>query len=229
METPTLLLHGALGSAAQFNALRRLFPAEARVYALNFPGHGPQTPQTPFSMQLFSESILNFMDENNLPVANIFGYSMGGYVALHLAAGHPERVGQVVTLGTKLDWTPEVAAGMNRMFDPEKIEAKVPKFAEALAASHADWKSLCRYTAAFLEDLGNGKGIQEVSFVRIACPVTIGWGTEDNVVTAAESRHVAGLVPNGKFVELEGARHQIELVDVNLLHKFLIMLPIFRP
>lgn len=221
MDKSVLLLHGALGSAAQFDALRGLLPADARIYALNFPGHGNQVPQAPFSMQLFSESVLHFMDENNIEVANIFGYSMGGYVALHLAAEHPKRVGQVITLGTKMDWTPEVAASMNRRFDPEVLEAQVPKIAQALAASHADWKGLCRYTAAFLEDLGNGKGIRETSFAEITCPVTIGRGTEDTVVTVAESRHVAELIPNAIFAELTAASHQIERVNLNLLHNFI--------
>ena len=57
---------------------------------------------------------------------------------------YPERVQSVTTYGTKLDWSPEVAAAMSRMFDPEKIEAKAPQLAEALAQAHGpeNWKSL---------------------------------------------------------------------------------------
>ena len=220
MKTPIIFLHGALGSATQFDALRALFPKEAPIHALNFPGHGPNKPDTPFSTELFSAAVVKYLDDNNIRAANIFGYSMGGYVALQLAAEYPDRVLQVVTLGTKLDWTPEVAMGMNRMFDPEKIEAKVPQFAQTLAAQHADWKGLCRYTTAFLHDLGNGLGMKEPSFQKINCRVTIGWGTEDNVVSAAESQKVAALIPNGKFVELFGVKHQLELVDISILFKF---------
>jgi len=220
MKTATILLHGALGSAAQFNALQALFPQEDPIFTFNFPGHGLTAPDAPFSMKLFSEAVLRFMDEKEIPTANIFGYSMGGYVALYMAAEYPDRIEQVVTLGTKLDWTPEVAAGMNRMFDPEKIEAKVPQFAQALSAQHADWKALCRYTAAFLSDLGNGLGIQDASYAKIQCPVTIGWGSEDNVVSAAESQRVATLIPNAKFIELFGVKHQLELVDVENMFIF---------
>ncbi len=38
--TPLLLLHGALGSAAQFDSLKTLLPEDREVYAPNFPGHG---------------------------------------------------------------------------------------------------------------------------------------------------------------------------------------------
>ncbi len=222
--TPLLLLHGALGSAAQFQPLLRHLPAGWPMHALNFPGHGGQPLQEPFSMPLFSDAVLQFLNAHDLPQVNIFGYSMGGYVALHFAGEHPARVKQVVTLGTKLDWSPEVAAGMTRMFDPAKIEAKVPAFANLLAQAHgpADWKQVCRYTAAFLHELGNSAGLPAEAFERIVCPVTIGWGEQDNVVTAEESCLVAGLIPLGKFRSLQETRHPIEQVDAHRLATFLM-------
>lgn len=220
MKTATILLHGALGSAAQLKPLQALFPQEDPVFTFNFPGHGPSKPDAPFSMKLFSEAVLGFMDEKDIQTAKIFGYSMGGYVALYMAAEYPDRMEQVATLGTKLDWTPEVALGMNRMFDPEKIEAKVPQFAKALAGEHADWKTLCRYTSAFLSDLGNGMGIQPDAFASIKCPVTIGRGDADNVVSTEESQQVADLIPHGNLVELFGVKHQLELVDVEKMFIF---------
>lgn len=220
MKIPILLLHGALGAANQFDGLIGLFPADQPVFAIDFPGHGAAPASEPYSMQLFAKAVLDFMDDRNIARASIFGYSMGGYVALHLAATHPERIRRVATYGTKLEWTPEVAAGMNRMFDPEKIEAKVPQFAQALAATHADWKTVCHQTSAFLQDLGNGLGIQDTVYPRIACPVIIGWGTLDNVVNEAEGRRVAALVPHGNFVVLGETKHGLELVDSNILFKF---------
>ena len=217
--TPLLLLHGALGSAAQFDALRGLLPPERTVFALNFPGHGGLPTDTPFSIAHFSDYILHFLEKENIEQTDIFGYSMGGYVALHLAWKHPERVRRIFTLGTKLDWSPETAAGMSRMFDVEKIEAKVPHFAETLAKMHAplDWKAVCQNTAAFLAKLGNGQGLPPETFRQIVCPVTIGLGELDNVVTPEESRTVAEALPNGRFEILTGVKHPIEQVDTVLL------------
>ncbi len=221
---PLLLLHGALGSAAQFDNLLVLLPADWPVHALNFPGHGGAAVREPFSLSLFTGTVLNFLEEQGIGQANVFGYSMGGYVALHLAATHPDRVRQVVTLGTKLDWSPEVAAGMGRMFDPEKILAKVPQFADQLAQLHgtAHWPSVCRSTAAFLQDLGVGQGLPAAAFARISCPVTLGWGELDTMVTAAESRRVAGEIALGKFQLLEGVKHALEQVDTTVLARYLL-------
>ena len=221
---PILLLHGALGSADQFQSLQKHLPADWRVFALNFPGHGGLPTQQPYSISNFSAAVLHFMDEHDLPQVYIFGYSMGGYVALGLAAQQPERIKKVITLGTKVDWSPEVAAGMGRMFDPEKIEMKVPQFGQMLQQAHApaDWKVVCRQTSAFLRDLGDGHGLQADTFTGIVCPVTIGWGELDNVVTIEESRRVAGQIPLGKFEMLPGCKHPLEQVNTADLTRFLV-------
>lgn len=217
--TALLFLHGALGSADQFDVLKTHLPAGRPVFALNFPGHGGSPTKEAFSIQRFSDFILHFLEKEKISQADIFGYSMGGYVALHLAWKNPERVRRIFTLGTKFDWSPETATGMNRMFDPEKIEAKVPQFAETLAKAHAplDWREVCRNTAAFLTDLGNGKGIPPEAFSQITCPVTIGLGEHDNVVTTEESRAVASALPNGRFEILAECKHPIEQTDFVLL------------
>ncbi|MBV6440563.1 MAG: alpha/beta hydrolase [Haliscomenobacteraceae bacterium CHB4] len=217
--TPLILLHGALGSAAQFDSLRAHLPPERAIYALNFPGHGGLPAGEPFSMALFSDAVLHFFEKENMAPADIFGYSMGGYVALYLAWKHPNRVRRIFTLGTKLHWSPEIAAGMSQMFDPEKIEVKVPQFAEILAKTHAplDWKEVCRNTSAFLHALGNGHGLPAEAFSQITCPVTIGLGELDNVVTPEESRAAAEALPNGRFEIFTACKHPIEQVNVVFL------------
>lgn len=217
--TPTLLLHGALGSKAQFDALLAQLPDNTKYVALNFPGHGGWSSDAAFSMRLFAESVLAFMDEQGHTEANFFGYSMGGYVALWLAWQYPDRVRSVSTYGTKLEWTPEVAAGMSRMFDPEKIVAKAPGLAASLAQAHgaAQWKTLCGQTAAFLHTLGAGLGLPPDAYARISCPVRIIWGDQDNVVSESESRFVADAVLQGRFEVLAGGKHLIEQVDSGAL------------
>ena len=176
----------------------------------------------PFSMELFGGSVLDFLTERNFIQVDLFGYSMGGYVALWLAWKYPEQVRQVVTLGTKLDWSPETAAGMSRMFDAEKIALKIPHFAQQLADTHAplDWKVLCRQTADFLHDLGAGQGIPQTAYAQITCPVHIGRGDADQVVSLEECKTVTDLLPNGQLHILPGVPHSIEQADVRQLAEY---------
>lgn len=219
MKKPLLLLHGALGSAAQFDTLRQDLSTDRDVFAPGFPGHGGQSTDTEFSIVRFAESVSAFMDQQNISQADIFGYSMGGYVAYWLARHHPERVGRVFTLGTKLAWSPETAARETAMLNPEKIAAKVPAFAQMLAERHApaDWQEVVRKTADLLHDLGNGAALGPNDFRAIACPVVVGLGEADNMVTREESTQVAAWLPNGRFELLPGVKHPYEQVDQKML------------
>lgn len=223
MDIPLVLLHGALGSAAQFDGLRRLLPADWTVLAPNFPGHGGLPTDAPYSIARFADSVLDLLDKHQIAQAQFFGYSMGGYVALHLASQHPERVRRIVTLGTKLAWNPETAARETALLNPEKIAAKVPVFAQALAERHAptDWQEVVRRTASLLHDLGNGAALDEPAFRNIACPVLIGLGELDNMVTPEESAEVAGWLPDGRLEVLPGVKHPFEQVDGRVLAEWL--------
>src|SRR5688572_15290055 len=119
---PLLLLHGAIGAASQFEKLTQLLQPDFEVFSLNFSGHGgKEIPEPGFNMPLFANDVLTFMEEKQLDKVDIFGYSMGGYVALYLALHYPEKVNRIMTLGTKFDWSPEIAAHETRMLNPLKI------------------------------------------------------------------------------------------------------------
>jgi pimeloyl-ACP methyl ester carboxylesterase len=218
--TPLILLHGALGSATQFDALKPLLTPGRPLYIPDFPGHGGSPADAPFTMARFTDFLIDLMDREGLAQADVFGYSMGGYVALHAAALFPEKIRRIYTLGTKFDWSPETAARETGMLNPEKIAAKVPAFAQALEARHApaDWKQVLARTADMMTDLGFGTGrLSSETLAAIACPVTVGLGEHDNMVSEAESRAAAENLPAGRFDILPGCKHPIEQVDVVLL------------
>jgi pimeloyl-ACP methyl ester carboxylesterase len=217
-----IFLHGALGSAVQFEPVAKHLPEYPGATALNLPGHGGRPAGEPFSMESFAAAVLAALDENKAGKARIIGYSMGGYVALWLAWKYPERVESVVTYGTKLHWDPEVAAGMCRMFDAEKITVKAPQLAESLEKIHGSaWKTLCRQTADFLLALGEGKGLPEDAFAQIACPIVVGWGDGDQVVSREEGERVAAWAPGGRFEVLPGGKHLLEQTDPQQLAAFI--------
>src|ERR1019366_7684707 len=105
-----LLLHGALGSIDQFSGLEEALAGEFKLYPLNLSGHGKRTSHHhAFTIQNFTHEVLDWMNEHYIKTIDVFGYSMGGYVALWLARFYPDRVGKIFTLGTKLKWNEEEA------------------------------------------------------------------------------------------------------------------------
>ena len=220
MKPTLILLHGALGSKDQLTSIKEFLNPHFEVYDFNFSGHGGKRfGSTPFTIEGFSNEFSQFLEENNFTCPYIFGYSMGGYVALKLALEEPEKVKAIFTLGTKLTWSPEIALKELKMLQPEIIEEKVPKFAAVLKQRHSpnDWKEVLRKTGKLMTRLGNDEAMTPEHFRSIQIPVIIGIGELDNMVTLEESKTVAELLPNGKLETFEGFKHPIEQVDEKLL------------
>lgn len=224
MPQNLLLLHGALGSKKQLGPLKQLLSEHFIVWSMNFEGHGGDFSKADFSMNLFAENVMAFMKENMIEHTHIFGYSMGGYVALTLATKHPSLIQSIVTLGTKFNWTPESAAAEVKMLNPDVLEQKVPRFAEKLNAEHqpADWKSVMHRTADIMLGLGNGNGLSNRDLSKINHKVCIGIGNLDKMVTITESQSAADTLPNGSIQILEGVEHPIERVDLQLISQYIV-------
>ncbi|WP_299767650.1 alpha/beta hydrolase [uncultured Dokdonia sp.] len=224
MNQPLVLLHGALGSKEQFKDLKELLSNDFDVHTLNFEGHGDKASSAPFSMRLFATNVIEYLQEHHISKAHLFGYSMGGYVALQLAKSQPERVDHIFTLGTKFLWTPESAANEIKMLNPEKIEEKVPAFAQKLAAIHTknDWKDVMRKTATMMYELGNGAKITTQELTQIQHKVSIGIGTKDHMVSIEESKESAAALPNGELHILEETQHIIDTIPSEKLKAFIL-------
>lgn len=218
------LLHGALGTKTQFNSLKEKLATEFTVHTIDFEGHGEYASSNDFSMDSFATNVLDYLQANHIEKADIFGYSMGGYVALNLALKNPEVVGEIVTLGTKFNWTAETAAKEVKMLNPEKIEAKVPAFAKQLATIHSnnDWKTVLKKTAQMMLDLGNGKRLTTEDLKNISHQVLIGIGSKDHMVSLEESQKSAEALPNGTLQVFQDFPHPIEKVDEDELVKTIV-------
>lgn len=219
-----IILHGALGAQDQFDVLADSLESEFNIYLLNFSGHGGESFESNFSIEQFATELEAFITNNELHQPLVFGYSMGGYVALKLASEKPDLIHSLFTLGTKFDWSPATAAHEVKMLNPEKIEEKVPAFAKALEERHApnDWKEVLSRTKQMMLDLGNTPALSISDFEKIEMPVMIGIGDSDNMVSLAESEAVSNALPNGQLRVFDGFKHPIEQVDLTILKNELV-------
>jgi pimeloyl-ACP methyl ester carboxylesterase len=208
-----VLLHGAVGSREQLAPLRACLGDGVDAHVLELDGHGvTAAPDRPFRAAHFAESVLAYLDRHSIARARFFGYSLGGYVALHLAGDHPDRVERVMTLATKFRWTPEGAVRETGMLDPAKITAKVPQFAQALEARHTalGWTTVLERTREMMVALGASPDLTTERLTRLELPVRIAVGDRDSTVTVEESAEVARLVRNGELEVLPRTPHPFE-------------------
>ena len=220
---PLLLLHGALGAASQFDALSALLKDRYEVHTLDFSGHGSSIHQPDeYGIALFAQDVLDYMDAHELNSINIFGYSMGGYVALYLARHFPERVKSIATLATKMHWDEVTAARETGMLNVDKIIAKVPQLATALSERHInEWTGVVHKTAAMLLKMGADSPLKEADFKALQLPVLLMLGDRDKMVGLEETVAVYNLLPNAQMAMLPGTPHPFELVHAGTLAYFI--------
>jgi pimeloyl-ACP methyl ester carboxylesterase len=216
-----LLIHGALGAAEQVAPLQTELGSSHLAHLVELEGHG-QTPTdaSGYEIDRFVRNVRDFMSARAIDRAAIFGYSMGGYVALKLAAEAPELVVSVATLGTKLAWTPEAAAKETRRLDANAIRAKVPKFAEMLERRHlgaGGWEGVLARTAGLMAGLGTNPELNSHTMSKIACPVRLMVGDRDAVVTIEETVAGARALAKGESAVLPNTTHPFEQVRLPLL------------
>ncbi|MCR9254409.1 MAG: alpha/beta hydrolase [bacterium] len=214
-----LLLHGALGSKEQMNPIAELLKTDYNIHSFNFEGHGSFSSNGDLSMTLFANSIKKYITDNGLNKPDVFGYSMGGYAALKLASFESELLGKIVTLGTKLDWSEESLNKMMGMFNPEVIEAKVPKLAMGLAKVHGEdrWKSLVTETGEMLKSLSSTEFIKDEEFAKIENQIVLGIGDKDVTVSVSETKRVNDFLPNSKIQVLKDVPHELHKADLNVV------------
>lgn len=98
---PLVLVHGLAGAAVNFTELAPLLARSRRVLVPDLPGHGGTGPLQAVETlgDLAAHAALVAEREGMVP-AEVLGYSMGGVVALRLAAERPEAVSALVLLSS---------------------------------------------------------------------------------------------------------------------------------
>ncbi len=214
-----LLLHGALGSAANFNIVTPHLLNEFEVHVFTFEGHGEkEIPKSDFTIARFANEVLSYLNQNNIDKISIFGYSMGGYIGLYLAKHFPEKIEKLYTLATKLNWTIDGAIKETTMLNPTIIKEKVPKYALALEQLHGtNWEILMQKTAQLMLDLGKNPSLKTAGFEQITTPILLSVGDKDAMVSMEETMNAYRKLPNAQLYVMPNTIHPIEKVNVEEL------------
>jgi pimeloyl-ACP methyl ester carboxylesterase len=132
--TPLVLLHGGLFNIdLQFGAVLPGLAAGRQVVAVDFQGHGRTNDiDRPLATEFLAQDVLGLLDHLGLAEVDLFGFSVGGAVALRLAVEHPQRVRRLVV--SSITFHPDGSR-------PENTEAVGAMTVDMIAGSpmHADY------------------------------------------------------------------------------------------
>lgn len=125
---PLVLLHGAFGVIGMFAQILPELAKARHVIAVELQAHGHTVDiDRPLSFEQMADDVAALIKHLGLENTDIFGYSLGGGVALQTAIRHPEIVRKLVVVSApfKSDgWYPEIRAGL-RSINAQAAEAWV--------------------------------------------------------------------------------------------------------
>ncbi len=96
---PLVLIHGFLLHAVTWHRNIDALAKHFTVYALDLPGFGYSHPielNGNFDFRMYENTIIDFMDALRIKKASLIGHSMGGGVAIRVAARHSRRIKRIV-------------------------------------------------------------------------------------------------------------------------------------
>ncbi len=98
---PLVLVHGLGSDHTVWDGLVPLLKEQYRVLAVDLRGHGSSSKSTgPYSMKLFSEDIVRFLECLNVSQAHFIGHSMGGAVLQELALNKPNLISSLTFISS---------------------------------------------------------------------------------------------------------------------------------
>ncbi len=233
-QGPTLiLLHTLRTQLDAFQSLIPLLTPHFTVYAIDLPGHGySSTPDgSPQNEPFFRESVQQFIQALELQDITLVGESIGGTLALTVAAYAPDGIRNVYAINP-YDYGETFGGGIRRsrfgaiiglfsIFRGFTLEA-YPFLWLVISGGVKRSDSLPKGYVKELYRSGSQKGyrhneytlfknwrswlLAKDSYVNVKTPVTLVYGSDDWSRSAERTEHQI-LLPNARFHSLPGVGH----------------------
>jgi pimeloyl-ACP methyl ester carboxylesterase len=229
---PLVLLH-AFPLDHSMWTLQEPLAEQVRLIVPDLRGFGGSDEAVPESIAALADDVVALLDAIHVAgPAVICGISMGGYVAQHVAARHPDRVAAVILVATKLEadsaearaGRTDLAAKVGRLGLGILADAMIPRLladsAEAREApGRADVESLLRRTIlaqqvgsvqAALAALGGRPDMTE-PLRQLRPPALLVAGAEDAITPRECLERAEEIIPRAKLLIVPAAGHMVPL------------------
>jgi pimeloyl-ACP methyl ester carboxylesterase len=230
-----LALHGGGQTSYMFEELGSALRDSFHVLAPDLPGHGESTSlgdPSEFSRESLAETVPPLLDEFGTGPVTIVGASLGGIIALTLAASCPERVGAIVLIdvGHRLEEggvrrilefmqryesfaSLEEASDAVAEFMPHRPKADPERLRRNLrqrADGRWTWKhNLGQVSAERMDEVDWHdilEGLKDDA-AKVRVPVLVLRGAKSDVLSSDGASEIAGVLADARLVEVNNAGH----------------------
>ena len=221
---PVLLLHGISSSLYTWKDVLPALAGHHDVIAVDLPGFGDSAIPSPASGDRIARSVVGLMDRLGITRASIVGNSLGGAIAIAIAARLPDRVDRIVLIDAAgynfapadrpfllrvagaipapvleaLPVRPMVAVGLRQVFHDDSLVTP-DKIAEYVAPMRRPGASAALHGLLLgTDDLHFPGVIREVR-----APTLILWGRYDTWIPPRDADRFAADIPGARVVMME--------------------------
>jgi pimeloyl-ACP methyl ester carboxylesterase len=238
--SPLVCLHGLTDTWRSWELVLPALEREHDVLAVTLAGHAGGPPLPDVTETALVDRVGQAMDEAGFETAHLVGNSLGGYVALQLAAGGRARSVVALAPGGGVSNSAPGARETRDFFSSmhDLVMAAAPH-ADAIAATPEGRRQATQYVTVNYEHIPPGLAAHllrgaagcealpallhyadqhdwNLEAERITCPVRIIWGTEDRILPwPAAAADLQAKLPQADWVVLDGIGHCPQL-DVPL-------------
>lgn len=214
---PVLLLHSLGTSLHMWDPQAEALAKHYRVIRMDMRGHGlSEAPDGPYTMEMLARDALALLHALGIARAHVGGVSIGGHIAMRMAALAPEAVLSLMPCDTALDfggpanWQARMdivaAQGLAAVADATMGRWVLdPSLASSKGLRRmllgTDPKGWLGCAAALRDTTG-----QEL-LGRLRCPTTVVVGDRDCSTPPAAARAIQAAIPGSRLVTIPEAAH----------------------
>jgi 3-oxoadipate enol-lactonase len=222
-EPPLVLLHGVGGSHEMWQPVLPALSASRRVLAGDHRGHGgSDKPGGPYTVRLLADDWRAALGALGVQRADLLGLSLGGAVAMRLAADHPERVRKLVLVDTWGFPHPDFVGMMReRLALLERgdlrayADAAIPQvYSDGYVREHPEAIEAYRARVARAEvaSLRSAVGAcvahdMRGDLARVAAPTLVLVGRQDRLTPPYHSEYLARAIAGASLAVVDGCAH----------------------
>ena len=233
---PIIFIHGFPFNKSSWQPQVDFLKKTNRVIAYDIRGFGNSSAdETEFSMDLFADDLILFMDKLEISKAIVCGLSMGGYILLNAVNRYPKRFAAIVLCDTQcIADSPESKEKRYKTIEQIK-ENGLYDFVQNFA-------SVIFYKAPLklVDEMKNGMHItspksivktlmalalrkdMQSSLKKIAVPTLVLCGAQDVVTPLAQSQFLAEHIPNATLKSIDCAGHLSNLEQPDEFNRHLL-------
>jgi pimeloyl-ACP methyl ester carboxylesterase len=228
---PTLIfIHGVLNDHSVWILQTRYLANHGwNVLALDLPGHCRSAGEPPATVEEAADFVLALMDVAGLEKAVLIGHSLGSLVALEAAARAPERVSQLVLVGTAFPMKVSPALLESSLNEPMKALEMVNLFSRSTLAPPPS--ALGPGTWVYSASMALGRRVLasnlqvnvfhtgfkacdsyangEAAMAQVTCPVLFVLGSVDQMTPPKAAQGLIQKARHARVVTLPGGHHQM--------------------